>query len=368
MTKILASPTRYLQGKGLLKQLAAHITAIGSHPIIIVDKNIIPIVMPFVQASMENTGLNYDAVEFAGECCMSEINRIQEVIAAHEADIIIGIGGGKTLDTTKAVGYYATKPIAIIPTVASSDAPCSSLSVLYSEDGAFDKYLYLPKSPDMVLVDSEIIAGAPARLLAAGMGDALSTYFEARACFQSGAKNAFHARPPRSALALAKACYDTLLEYGVAAMDTIKEKQCNEAVENIIEANIYLSGIGFESGGLAAAHAIAYAMDAIPATRKLMHGEKVAFGTLVQLELELAAAHASSLTLQDEIHEATGFYKFVGLPVSLADMGVYEITQKELMQIAEKACAPDSTIHNMPFPVTVKDVYAAVSKLSLPRN
>ena len=375
MCRFIGSPGRYIQEKGLLKNLTTHINEIGSHPILIVDKNIIPFVMPSIKTSLEHASLSYETVEFSGECCMTEINRIKTIIATQGADMILGIGGGKTLDTAKAVGYFSGKPIVIVPTVASSDAPCSSLSVLYHEDGRFDRYLYLAKSPDMVLVDPEIITGAPARLLAAGMGDALSTYFEARACAESGAFNAFHKKPTLGALALAKACYETLLENGIRAMNAVKEKHCTEEVENIIEANIYLSGIGFESGGLAAAHAIAYALDSIPATRRFMHGEKVAFGTLAQLKLELKAAQnaldtglqqpgtASTTVLQEDILVITNFCRHVGLPVSLADMGISEITYEELMQTAQIACAADSTVHHMPFAVTPTDVYHVLSDM-----
>jgi glycerol dehydrogenase len=78
-------------------------------------------------------------------------------------------------------------PVAIAPTIASTDAPCSALSVIYTDSGEFDRYLMLPHNPNMVIVDTKVVAGAPARLLAAGIGDALATWFEARACSRSGA-------------------------------------------------------------------------------------------------------------------------------------------------------------------------------------
>ena len=155
-----------------------------------------------------------------------------------------------------------------------------------------------------------------------------------------------------AAMALAELCYDTLLENGLTAALAVKEKVCTKAVENIIEANTYLSGIGFESGGLAGAHAIHNGLTAIEETHALYHGEKVAFGTLVQLVLENADS--------DELDEVIGFCKEVGLPVTLSELGIKDVNPEQIMEVARLACAPGDTIHNMPFDVTPDDVYAAI--------
>ena len=108
---------------------------------------------------------------------------------AQGCDLVIGIGGGKTLDTAKAVAFYKKVPVLICPTIASTDAPCSALSVIYTDAGVFEEYLFLPANPNMVLMDTDIISQSPVRLTVSGMGDALATYFEARACQISGAAN-----------------------------------------------------------------------------------------------------------------------------------------------------------------------------------
>lgn len=361
MHQMIASPSRYIQEKGLFKQLASHISTLGTHPVILVDKNIIPFVMPAIEASLLNAHMTFEVLEFSGECCMTAIHSVCERLNACNGDILLGVGGGKTLDTAKAAAHFSKKSLAILPTVASSDAPCSSLSVIYHENGVLDRYLYLDKSPDMVLVDSEVICNAPARLLAAGMGDALSTYFEARACIQSNAQNSFHAHPTHAVLALSKACYDTLLVNGVAALQDVREKYCSKAVEAIIEANIYLSGIGFESGGMAAAHAIAYAFSAVSASHPNMHGETVALGTIAQLALEYRN-HPTAAALE-ELQTVKTFCQRVGLPCSLSDLGIEHPSEQELTLIATAACHADRTMSHMPFDVTVNDVVAVLNEL-----
>ena len=153
-------------------------------------------------------------------------------------------------------------------------------------------------------------------------------------------------------MALAELCYETLIDEGIDAKLAVRENICTKAVEHIIESNTYLSGIGFESGGLAGAHAIHNGLTAIPETHELYHGEKVAFGTLVQLVLEGAD--------QDEIQEVLGFCQEAELPTTLADLGIKEVKEEQIMEVARLACSPDDTLGNMPFEVTPEDVYAAI--------
>jgi glycerol dehydrogenase len=252
----------------------------------------------------------------------------------------------------------------IVPTIAATDAPTSHSAVLYTPDGAFDSYAYFPQSPSVVLVDLTVIAQAPVRFLVSGMGDALSTYFEARACsaacahvnaglpcgFQEG--KCEPARGTNAALALAHLCYQTLLRDGFRAKQACECKQVTPALENIVEANILLSGLGFESGGLAAAHAIHDGLTILTGTHHYFHGEKVAFGTLAQLVMENAPA--------DILLPVVDFCLAVGLPVCLGDIGVDSLSDNELKEVASKACIPEESVHSLPFPVSVESVAAAI--------
>lgn len=350
MAAIIGSPTRYVQGKGELKNLCTYAKNFGESLFVLTSLSGRKRVEPFIDEGKNDTEITYDV--FNGECCMTEINRLIEIVKTAGSDIIVGIGGGKIHDTAKAVAHFMKKPVIIVPTIASTDAPCSALSVIYTDDGVFEKYLFLPASPNMVLVDTDIVSKAPVRLLISGMGDALATYFEARACKRSDAGNCVGGKCTLAAMNLAQLCYDTLMESGIDAMIAVKEKICTKAVENVIEANTYLSGIGFESGGLAAAHAIHNGLTAVPETHKLYHGEKVAFGTLVQLVLENAG--------QDEMMEVIDFCAEAGLPVTLEGLGIKQVNPEQIMEVAKLACSPDDTMGNMPFEVTPEDVYAAI--------
>ncbi len=352
MANIIASPTRYIQGKGELKNLCKHAERLGSKLFILTSNSGRGRVEPAISEGLRETECTAHYEVFRGECCDSEISRLKELYLASGCDLVVGIGGGKIHDTSKAIAYYTKSPVVIVPTIASTDAPCSALSVIYSDAGVFDRYLFLPASPNMVLVDTDVVSQAPLRLLVSGMGDALATYFEARACQRSNATNCVGGKTTLAAMQLARLCYDTLLADGVKAALAVQNKVCTRAVENIIEANTYLSGIGFESGGLAGAHAIHNGLTALEETHALYHGEKVAFGTLVQLMLENAP--------EEELEEVIDFCMAVGLPTTLADLGVKEPDSKRLMEVATLAAAPGDTLGNMPFEVTPQTVYAAI--------
>ena len=352
MANTIISPNRYVQGRGELKNLPEHAKKLGKKLFVIISASGLKRVRDLLEKSFENTGMELVFEEFQGECCETEIKRLGSRFQENKCDLVVGVGGGKIHDSAKAAAYYQGAPVVIIPTIASTDAPCSALSVIYSETGVFERYLFLNSNPDLVLVDTDIIAAAPSRLLVSGMGDALATYFEARAVAASGALSCAGGKPTKGALALAKLCYETLLEDGVKAKLVVEAGACTQAVENIIEANTYLSGIGFESGGLAGAHAIHNGLTVIKDCHHLYHGEKVAFGTLTQLVLENAG--------QKLLEEVIGFCMDVGLPTTFAELGMARPDKDLLMEAAVRACSPDDTLVNMPFEVTPEMVYAAM--------
>ncbi len=359
MGKIIIAPAKYVQGKGEIKNIGSYCKNYGKNPLILISKSGMTRFETVINESLAASGITpiYDC--FNGECSKNEVNRLIGIYKANGCDFVLGVGGGKILDTAKAVSYYMESPVAIVPTIASTDAPCSALTVLYTEEGVFEEYLFLPNNPNLVLVDSEAVVNAPSRLLIAGIGDALATYFEARACKQSNATSCAGGTITLAAMGLAKLCYETLIADGYKAKLAMEQKVCTTSVDNIIEANTLLSGMGFESGGLAGAHAIHNGFTVIEDCHHLYHGEKVAFGTIVQLVMEDAP----------ELEEVISFCKKVGLPTTLAELGIKEVKAEEIMEVAKAASVESETIHNLPFEVTADDVYAAIMVAdSLGRN
>lgn len=344
-------PSRYVQGQGALNHLGEELARLGKKVLFLLD----PFADDNFRNQLEKACANHvecQYIRFQGECSDEEINRLVEQSKASVPNVVVGMGGGKAIDTAKVLADSINCPVVIVPTLASTDAPCSGLAVIYTLTGEYKRAVALRENPRVVLVDTEIIAKAPARFLVSGMGDALATWFEAEDCYISNAPNMVGRKGSFTAYNLASFCYETLLDYGVLALQAVKQQVVTPALERVVEANTLLSGLGFESGGLSGAHAIHNGFTALEPTHKYWHGEKVAFGTLCLL----------MLTDRDPevIDEAYSFCEAVGLPTTLADIGLVNVTREELVKVAALACAKEETIHNIACEVNVNTVLAAI--------
>lgn len=362
MRKAFISPSKYVQGENELLNLGFYIKSLGKSALIIGNADDIERIQDKLDQTAKHFDVELHLADFGGEATREEATRLKKFAKEKGADVIVGLGGGKAIDTSKTVANGHN--LIICPTIVATDAPTSHSAVLYTKDHHFDDYAYFIQNPSVVLVDTTVIAQAPARFLIAGMGDALATYYEARAtrCSNSnvnaGLPNGFHtgdtapAKGTIASITLARACYDTVLESGYNAKIACENNVVTPALENIIEANTLLSGLGFESGGLAAAHAIYNGLTVLDGPHNYFHGEQVAFTTFVQLVLENAP--------NQEIEELLDFSLSVGLPVSLADLDVKEVNYEDILKVAEKACIPEESIHAMPFEVTPESVAQAI--------
>lgn len=350
MFKKAVFPAKYIQGAGAIGELPLLIDLLGKQALILASVSGKDKVLSRCDIDLHRRGIYHEL--FRGECCESELGRLSAVITQKHVDVLVGMGGGKAIDTAKIVADRANIPVIIVPTIASTDAPCSGCAVLYSENGVFDSVYYQKMNPAVVLVDVDIIAAAPSRFLVAGMGDALATWFEARSCERTQSANECGGYGTMVGQAISKLCYETVLSYGAAAKVASEMHIVTPALERIIEANILLSGIGFESAGLAAAHSIHNGLTALTATHAFYHGEKVAFGVLAGIQLTDAP--------EKESETVFSFCEDIGLPTTLADIGVDNTDREGLMNAAEKACAPTQSIHHEAGIITPEKVFNAM--------
>lgn len=329
------SPGRYIQGPGELYRLPRHSLALGSRAFAIIDEFFFEKLTRELTEIYKKQDAVFSGILYSGEITKSQIDEKTSAARESAAEVIIGIGGGKTLDTAKAVASRLGLPLIIAPTSASTDAPTSAMSILYNDAHEHSDVYYYVKNPDLVLADSQIIADAPARFLVSGMGDAIATVFEARASCRTGSPNYINQdsgpyRGTRTASAIAELCFQTILENGRTAKIANEQHVITESLEAVIEANILMSGLGFENVGCSAAHAVHNGLSACPDGNRALHGEKVAFGVLCQLIAENAPRKL--------IRKLMKFYLDVGLPLTLEDLGItsgpdtYETIAADVLQ------------------------------------
>jgi len=355
-----------------MRRLGAEMAAVGLEGPALIVAGATPIarLAPIWAVALDEVGIGHRVRLFGGESSRREIAAIVEEARSLGAKTVVAAGGGKVLDAARSAAAAMRLPFVSCPTICSTDAPTSALSVIYAdtgpECGSVEAYEIHRRSPDLVLVDTQVIAESPPRFFAAGIGDAMSTWYEGRAAAVAGRPNMRGGRATLAAVELARLCRDTVLADGEAALEECRAGRVGASLERVVEAATLLSGLGFESAGLAAAHAVHNGLTAIAATHAALHGEKVAFGTLVQLLLEANAAKDTAVreaTLA-EARNIAEFFVRTGLPVTLGQLGVgaenTESLAAAIRRIASRATAPEETVHNMPFPVDVDSVAAAI--------
>ena len=345
--RVFGTAARYIQGEGVIDYAGHYLSRLGfGRCALLASARGLQAEGKRVLASAESAGLQTEVATFSGECSREEIHRHVDALKAlaTPVDGVVAVGGGKIVDAGRAIAHRLKVPVAVVPTLASNDAPCAAVSVIYTPEGVTEDAEIYDQNPALVLVDSGVIVRAGERYLAAGMGDAMATWYEARACARAPhGITVYGGRPTLAATALSELCAKTIYDEGEAALEAVRRKQVNEPLERVIEANTLLSGLGYESGGLAVAHAVAQGYTVIPTVHEqFLHGEMVAMGVLAQLALESS---------QEELEKAATFFAAVGLPVHLRQLNLAADNPEHLQPIVAAAMA-FPFIGNMPFTVT----------------
>ncbi|MEM6904144.1 MAG: glycerol dehydrogenase [Pseudomonadota bacterium] len=327
MIKIFGSPGRYIQGPGAIGQLGALLSQWGDNAVAILDPVADDLIGQQLTVLAKPNGIDLTRQRFGGECTADEIERQATLAGSTRPKAVCGVGGGKAIDVAKGVAVLLDLPLLILPTIASNDAPTSTLIVIYDAAHRVAELRRMRRSPDVVLVDTAIIARAPAAFLRAGIADGLSKTFEARQCALAGGANFFGGGSTETAQALADTCYHILRDDAEAALTAVAAQTPDDALERVVEAAVLLSGLGFENGGLSMTHGLLRGLTAEEPLAGKLHGELVAYALLVQLTLEGRGA--------DFMADIRNFYRRIGLPMRLTDLGNINMTQALGLRVGE---------------------------------
>lgn len=330
--RIFRSPASYYQGPRALDELPRIIARLGSHPLLVVDAAVLEIVRTRLGGLF--AAMPHSIVPFRGEVTLAAMEDLAVRARSSDAGIVVGMGGGKALDAAKGCAVRTGLPYIAVPTVASNDSPTATALAVYDDEHRMVALESLGRNPDAVVVDTQLIAGAPAQFFRAGIGDALAKKFEGESSQAHGGLNAHFSYALRSAGFIADGCYRTIRECAVDAIAAAGTGKPNAALEAIVEANILMAGLAFENMGLGLAHGLTRGLVRVPVVNRALHGFHVAYGLLVQLETE-----GRSPAFMDDI---MAFYGQIGLPRSLIELGLSEVDAATIDLIASStAVAPE---------------------------
>lgn len=358
LSALTIAPARVLRGTEALTQAADTIARLGKRPLVVAGDRTLVLTQPQWQPVLEQQ-LQVMTAAYSPDCSESSLESLHAKRQAHQADFIIGIGGGKALDTAKLLAHQCQLPVVTVPTSAATCAAWTALSNIYSDTGAFLYDVSLAQCPDVLVLDYSLIQTAPQRTLVAGIGDALAKWYEASVSSGHSDQTLIIA-----AVQQARVLRDILFQKSVAA---IKEPG-SEVWREVVDATVLLAGAIGGLGGAqcrtVAAHAVHNGLTHIPASHDALHGEKVAYGILVQLRLEeMLQGNQLAATARQQLLK---FYSQIGLPQALGDLGLGNVTLSELRQAAEIACSPKSDIHRLPFKVVPEQLMAAMVSTTVP--
>lgn len=353
LLSLSVAPAQVLHGFQAWEQSSEAIARLGKRPLLVGGDRTLATLSAKLQPVLEKQQLSYALASYSPDCSEASLTLLREAVASHQADLIIGIGGGKALDTSKLLAYQCRLPIVTVPTSAATCAAWTALSNVYSDEGAFLYDVALDRCPDLLVLDYSLIQTAPVRTLVAGIGDAIAKWYEASVSSGSSPLTLIIA-----AVQQARVLRDILFQKSAEAL----QEPGSEAWREVVDATVLLAGVIGGLGGAqcrtVAAHAVHNGLTHLPAAHDALHGEKVAYGILVQLRLEeMLQGNQLAASARQQLLK---FYEEIGLPKSLDDLNLGNITIRDLRQAAEIACSPNSDIHRLPFKVVPEQLMAAM--------
>lgn len=309
----------------------------------------------------QDSGINIlDYVWFGGECTYENVELLTENPKVIEADYIFAVGGGKALDTCKCLSQKINKKVFTFPTIASNCAACTTVSIIYNQDGTFKEPFFFLKPAEHAFIDTEIICRAPKKYMWAGIGDTYSKYYESTVSSRNEELEHFKAL----GVGFSHMCLDPLIKYGVKALEDNEKKlesfELEQTVLGIIVTTAVVSILltrdhtpDYNSG---LAHAVFYALTYYEEIEKHhLHGEVVSLGVLFLLLCDKN---------EEEFNKIYEFNKKVGLPVCLDDIN---ISREQFENIIDRIIEA-SDVKHYPYKITRDMLYNAAANLHNMKN
>lgn len=352
--RILGAPALYVQGPDASLRIGDIAAGLGRNVLFVSDADVERLFAPRVRQSIEASGLAFSSVSFTGDLTPASVERMASAQRAWQPEVVIAAGGGKGVDAGKAVARALGTRLITLPTAPSNDGPTSRVFLLYDDHHRLLGVEKLPRNPDAVVVDTTILAAAPVELLVSGIGDAIVKRYEADQCIGAGGLNLFGGQATLLAAKLAQTCDEVVRKHAVAGLVAARAGRPDTSFEHLVEACILLAGIGFEGTGLSVAHSMTRGLTAVPETAGALHGRQVAYALLVQFVLE----QRSDAFLAEQF----AFYRAVGLPTGLRELGLAKPATQQLSTIAALTLdAPH--IRNFERRLTHGDLVEAMARL-----
>jgi len=351
MLRIKTADKYYLE-ENLLENAGEYISKISKNTLIVGGKTALSVVGENFYNSLTQEGIKFKIKEFTGYPTLENIEDIASYAKSIGADSIIGVGGGRVLDTVKAAGEQNEFPVITVPTIAATCAAWSALTVLYDSNGVASGYKILETSPKLILADTSVISKAPVRYLNAGIADTIVKWYEFLPYAIKDGKDL----SLRIGLNTSKLILDILERSSIKASKDNKSQIVTDELIEVVDAVLVLAGlVGSITDGkyrAAIAHALHNSFSILSETHDSLHGEKVIFGLIVQFILEDKS--------EDETIKLISYLNELNLPITLEQLGIIENIDYKILRVAHGLEISEDALSKLDFKVSTELVIKSI--------
>ena len=326
---VRSGPAQYVNRAGILRQAGDYIAPWGDRALLSGGKRALAAAEELLGKSLDQCGIKWRRQLFTGESSSANIDRIKDEAGSFKANIVIGVGGGKSLDAAKQAAADLGLPAVCIPTIAATCAASTALSILHYDGGVFQRAVLHPRNPSLVLVDPEIIARSPGIYLRAGILDSLAKWYEGRSVWPC-VKNPD--MQTAAAFQLARVLYEGHRRYALEAVQLNAKCRVGNALLQTLDLVILTTGMvqSLSKGTLftAIAHSLQNGLTLMEGSHRVLHGLKVGYGIVVQLGVEKCPRR--------EFADVVSFFRQLGLVPSLKGLNL-TFDRDAVLRVAEMA-------------------------------
>ena len=359
ITDLVSLPS-FLFGRNVYPRLPQLMRPFGKRFAVVGGVTAMEKALPSLKAAIKDTEFELlCALPFGGACTVSAMDRLAGQLAPLSPDFIIGMGGGKAIDTAKGVAHKLGLPLVSLPTLVSNCAPITALSVVYKDEGPFDSFMFFDGPPALTVIDLDIAAGAPAKYFRAGMGDTLAKHLESTFSARGDQLGKTMDHMSAIGVALSSTCYDPILTFGRQALDEAERHEAGAAYEICARSIILSAGLvslmADDNYNCALAHATCYGLQLFEhVEREYLHGDLVAYGAMVQLMVDGQEERAKALK---------DFLTTLGTPVTLREMNVP--LERSALEATLKEATTGPDMAHIPYDITPDMVFDAMRRVEM---
>ena len=279
-SKTMIFPRDVRVGHGVLEELGSvlHDLALPDGVLVVTGRKTRSLAGERSWSVVQKAGYTATLVEVEG-ATLQDVARAELAGRKDKPHVVVGVGGGSVIDVAKLAAFRLGVPYVSVPTNASHDGITSPRASIKEDHGNASKQA---KTPMAIVADTEIIARAPYRMLAAGCADAISN---STAVLDWRLAHRLRGEEYSSfAAVLAETASDIVIKSAPVIRPGLEESAWI-VVKSLIVSGVSMSVAGSSRPASGAEHMFSHTLDQLAPESHAYHGEQVGVGSIMMMYL-----------------------------------------------------------------------------------